>query len=145
MWARLHRIKFWRFYVPFAKVNFHGLGSISLAGMGGVAAIVGAACIRLDVPADQKQPAMRLVTAKITRVRRRWCNFIVQGNEQAEIEWLFGRLAGRTLRACCIASMASAFSATSASSNADGRLVALRRGHVGQEPVHNNLSCPPNT
>ena len=78
MWARLHRIKFWRFLVPFAKVIYVGRrGFISPEWNSALPqSSVSACCIRLDMPADQKQPAMRLVTAKITLVRRRWCNFM---------------------------------------------------------------------
>ena len=115
MWARLHRIKFWRFYVPFAKVNFHGPKDEYFISKEWNSALpqssVSACCIRLDMPADQKQPAMRLVTAKITLSPAEMVQFhAVQGNEQAEIEWLFGRLAGKDAVACCgIASMASDF------------------------------------
>ena len=142
MWARLHRIKFWRFYVPFAKVNFHGPKDEYFISKEWNSALpqssVSACCIRLDMPADQKQPAMRLVTAKITLSPAEMVQFhAVQGNEQAEIEWLFGRLAGKdAVRMLWYSQHGERLfpADINVESNADGRLVALRRGQADQKP-----------
>jgi malonyl CoA-acyl carrier protein transacylase/phosphopantetheinyl transferase (holo-ACP synthase) len=142
MWARLHRIKFWRFYVPFAKVNFHGPKDEYFISKEWNSSLpqssVPACCVRLDMPADQKQPAMRLVTAKVTLSPAEMMQYYgVQGNEQAEIEWLFGRLAGKDAARMLWYSQHGErlFPADiNVESNADGRLVALRRGHAGQKP-----------
>jgi malonyl CoA-acyl carrier protein transacylase/phosphopantetheinyl transferase len=100
MWCRIHRLKYWRFYVPFAKVNFHGPKDEYFISREWKLALpsspVPAACIRLDMPADQKQAAMRLVTAKVTLSPPEWDEFRAgAGHEQRQTEWLFGRLAAK--------------------------------------------------
>jgi phosphopantetheinyl transferase len=100
MWCRFHRVKYWRFYVPFGKVNFHGPKDEYFISKEWKLALppspVPAACVRLDMPADQKQAAMRLVTAKVTLSRSEWQEFRgAKGKEQRQSEWLFGRLAAK--------------------------------------------------
>jgi phosphopantetheinyl transferase len=140
MWSRLHRVKFWRFYIPFNKVNFHGpkdeyfiSEEIPLQ-----PASVSAHCVRLDVPADQRQAGMRLVTAKVTLSPSEWPEFrALQGSEQEQTEWLFGRLAMKdTVRLLWHARhgvrLFPADIVIKASS--DGRPVAVRRSRAGSGP-----------
>ena len=86
----------------------------------------------------RKQPAMRLVTAKITLSPAEMVQFhAVQGNEQAEIEWLFGRLAGKdAVRMLWYSQHGERLfpADINVELNADGRLVALRRGQADQKP-----------
>jgi malonyl CoA-acyl carrier protein transacylase/phosphopantetheinyl transferase (holo-ACP synthase) len=98
-WSRMHRLTFWRFYVPFANVNFHGPKDeyfISKEWNVAVPRSVSASCARLDIPPDQKQAGMRTVTAKVILAPEELTQFrAVAGDEQRESEWLFDRLAGK--------------------------------------------------
>ena len=99
LWSRMHRLTFWRFYVPFAKVNFHGPKDeyfISQEWNLAVPPLQPASCIRLEIPPDQKQAAMRAVTAKVILAPDEFRQFqAMVGDEQAESQWLFDRLAGK--------------------------------------------------
>jgi len=99
LWSRMHRLTFWRFYVPFAKVNFHGPKDeyfISKVWDLAVPRSIPASCIRLDIPPDQKQAGMRMVTAKVILAPEELTQFRgAAGDEQQESEWLFDRLAGK--------------------------------------------------
>jgi malonyl CoA-acyl carrier protein transacylase/phosphopantetheinyl transferase (holo-ACP synthase) len=99
LWSRMHRLTFWRFYVPFANVNFHGPKDEYFISkewdVAGPRSTV-ASCIRLDVPPDQKQAGMRTVTAKVILAPQELDQFrTVAGDEQRESQWLFDRLAGK--------------------------------------------------
>lgn len=99
-WCRFNKVKYWRFYVPFGKVNFHGPKDEYFISKEWKAALpqtaVPACCIRLDMPLDQKQAAMRLVTAKVTLSPAEWQHFrSLSANEQKQNEWLFGRIAAK--------------------------------------------------
>jgi phosphopantetheinyl transferase (holo-ACP synthase) len=98
MWCRIHGLKYWRIYVPFVKVNFHGPKDEYFISKEWPRVLpsspVPAACLRLDMPADQKQAAMRLVTAKVTLSPTEWQEFReLAGHEHRQTDWLFGRLA----------------------------------------------------
>jgi malonyl CoA-acyl carrier protein transacylase len=97
LWSRMRRLTFWRFYVPFAKVNFFGPKDeyfISQEWNVAVPRSVPASCIRLDIPPDQKQAGMRMVTAKVILASEEFRQFkAIAGDEQYESQWLFDRLA----------------------------------------------------
>jgi malonyl CoA-acyl carrier protein transacylase len=99
LWSRMHRLAFWRFYVPFANVNFHGPKDeyfISKEWCNGAHPSSTARCMRLDVPPDQKQAGMRIVTAKVVLDPSEFEQFrSLDGDEHREGEWLFGRLAAK--------------------------------------------------
>jgi phosphopantetheinyl transferase (holo-ACP synthase) len=100
LWSRMHRLTFWRFYVPFAKVNFHGpKDEYFISKEWDLAlprSVVPASCVRLDIPPDQKQAGMRIVTAKVVLAPSELAQFrAVAGDEQRESQWLFDRLAGK--------------------------------------------------
>jgi malonyl CoA-acyl carrier protein transacylase len=100
LWSRMHRLTFWRFYVPFANVNFHGPKDEYFISKEWHLAVprlvVPASCIRLDIPSDQKQELMRSVTAKVILAPEELAQFrAVAGDEQRECQWLFDRLAGK--------------------------------------------------
>jgi hypothetical protein len=128
LWCRFHRIKYWRFYVPFAKVNFHGpkdeyfistewaaplergqrgegRGEVVEKGDREVTAVPrpsplapgpSAACIRLDIPVDQKQAGLRLVTSRVTLSPQEMPEFRrLDKDERRQTEWLFGRIAAK--------------------------------------------------
>jgi malonyl CoA-acyl carrier protein transacylase len=76
VWARLHGLTCWRFYVPFGEVNFHGpkdqyfLGEHWRRAEGQLRPPAGGcapfALVRLAPPADLQQAAMLRVTAQVT-------------------------------------------------------------------------------
>lgn len=100
LWSRMRDLTFWRFYVPFAEVNFFGpkdeyfISKPWDVGLEGSA--VPACCIRLDTPTDQKQKTMRIVTSKVTLAPAEMVQYrALGGDEEGEIAWLFGRLAAK--------------------------------------------------
>jgi malonyl CoA-acyl carrier protein transacylase/phosphopantetheinyl transferase (holo-ACP synthase) len=99
-WSRIHRVTLWRFYVPFANVNFFGPKDeyfISKEwGLAEPRSAIPTSCMRLDIPPDQKQAAMRLVTAKVILAPSEFAQFrAINGDEQRESQWLFDRLAAK--------------------------------------------------
>ena len=100
LWGRINRVKYWRFYVPFAKVNFHGPKDEYFISSEWPAVLPEApppaSCIRLDIPLDQTQPGMRLVTARVTLDPGELKEFhALNGRERRQTEWLFGRNAAK--------------------------------------------------
>ncbi|MDB5592195.1 acyltransferase domain-containing protein [Enterovirga sp.] len=100
LWSRMSNLTFWRFYVPFAEVNFFGPKDeyfISKPWDVGLAnSAVSACCIRLDTPPDQKQKQMRIVTSKVTLSPGEMVQYrALGGDEPRETSWLFGRLAAK--------------------------------------------------
>jgi malonyl CoA-acyl carrier protein transacylase len=99
LWCRIQGLKFWRFYVPFSKVSFHGPKDEYFISREWKAAASGSAvracCMRLDVPPDQKHPGMLRVTAKVTLAPSEWRQFSKLGSAQSSAEWLFDRLAAK--------------------------------------------------
>jgi len=76
VWARLNKAKYWRFYVPFARVNFHGpkdqyflsqrwteVEAQAHATNGKLAPFT---VMRLEPPPDLQQAALQRVTAQVT-------------------------------------------------------------------------------
>ncbi|HMF19508.1 MAG TPA: 4'-phosphopantetheinyl transferase superfamily protein [Gemmataceae bacterium] len=100
LWGRINRVKYWRFYVPFAKVNFHGPKDEYFISTEWPAVLPDApppaSCIRLDIPVDQAQAGMRLVTARVTLDPGELKEFhALKGRERRQTEWLFGRNAAK--------------------------------------------------
>jgi len=96
--TRLKGAKFWRFYVPFAKVNFHGpKDEYFLSKEWGLERYAtNASLMKLDVPLDLKQAGMRLVTSKITLSPHEQQQFKgMQVTESRLDDWLFGRIAAK--------------------------------------------------
>lgn len=100
---QLDSVRYWRFYVPFGQINFHGPKDeyfLSQDEPGAWpaehAGTARAQLIRLEPPADLTQPAMRLVTGKMTLSQREWVELRnLNGPERDEIDWLFGRAAAK--------------------------------------------------
>jgi phosphopantetheinyl transferase (holo-ACP synthase) len=137
----MHRLTFWRFYVPFAKVNFHGPKDeyfISKVWDLAVPRSVPAACIRLDIPPDQKQAGMRMVTSKVILAPEELTQFrAAAGDEQHESDWLFDRLAGKdAVRVLWHARHGERLFPADIiiDIKANGRPLARRRGPAGTEP-----------
>jgi malonyl CoA-acyl carrier protein transacylase len=101
VWGRLNGVKYWRFYVPFGRVNFHGpkdqyflsrrwseVEAQAQAG-GGPLAIV-----RLEPPTDLQQAALNLVTARVTLTPEEMRAFrrLPRGGAETKA-WLFDRIA----------------------------------------------------
>ncbi len=123
LWCRLNRLKYWRFFVPFGDVNFHGSKDEYFISKEWPEVLLPEptkqpqdheaqetpkrpgifaedkkqrCCIRLDMPADQRQANMRLVTAKATLSGREWQEFRrLSGPDRQLNDWLFGRLAAK--------------------------------------------------
>jgi malonyl CoA-acyl carrier protein transacylase len=110
LWCRLVSAKYWRFYVPFGEVNFHGPkdeyflsrvwkeltednaspNSSSLADKKNLA------LTRLEPPADLQQPVLRMATARVTLSPAELHQFRHLQESEAKInEWLFSRIVAK--------------------------------------------------
>ena len=99
-WSRMTDLTFWRFYVPFAEVNFFGPKDeyfISKPWDAVLAhASLPASCIRLDTPPDQKQKTMRIVTSMVALAPVEMERYrALGGDEESEIGWLFTHLTAK--------------------------------------------------
>ncbi|MBW3596199.1 MAG: polyketide synthase dehydratase domain-containing protein [Planctomycetes bacterium] len=98
LWCELVA-KYWRFYMPYGDVNFHGRKDeyfISNRWDEAVADTPRGVCVRLEPPVDLHQPAMQMVTAKITLSddeMREYCRMNVPPKKR--FDWVFGRLAAK--------------------------------------------------
>lgn len=110
LWCRLHSVKYWRFYVPFGEVNFHGPKDEyflsrpwkqnrehpevplrqSRTGLP-------FALMFLEPPADLLQAALRRVTAKVVLGRNEGQQFRALQDKPPRFvnDWLFGRIAAK--------------------------------------------------
>jgi malonyl CoA-acyl carrier protein transacylase len=104
LWCRLTSAKYWRFYVPFGEVNFHGPKDEYFLSVPWKQLVIGPpgqdkkffSLMRLDPPADTKQPVLRLATARVTLSPAELTHFrALKGTDQQINEWLFGRIAGK--------------------------------------------------
>jgi malonyl CoA-acyl carrier protein transacylase len=104
LWCRLTSVKYWRFYVPFGEVNFHGPKDEYFLSVPWKQLAIGppgrdkkfSSLMRLDPPADTKQPVLRLATARVTLGPVELANFrALEGTDEQINEWLFGRIAGK--------------------------------------------------
>jgi malonyl CoA-acyl carrier protein transacylase/phosphopantetheinyl transferase (holo-ACP synthase) len=101
VWCEL-TAKYWRFYMPYGDVNFHGrkdeyfisnrwddaIGEAGVAPRG--------VCVRLEPPVDLHQPAMQMVTAQMTLSAdemREYRSMNVPPKKR--FDWVFGRLAAK--------------------------------------------------
>jgi malonyl CoA-acyl carrier protein transacylase len=105
VWCRLNAARYWRFYVPFGEINFHGpkdqyfLSTRVSPGEaaekskeGGVPVCV----MRLDPPADVRAAVLREAAARVTLSPAELEAFRrVKGPDAAINEWLFGRIAAK--------------------------------------------------
>lgn len=99
----LRGAKFWRFYVPFGEVNFHGPKDEYFLSKECLLPhlVTGASCMRLNIPTDLRQPGMRLVTARVTlspAEEKQFRNMLESKSRLSESkldEWLFGRICAK--------------------------------------------------
>jgi hypothetical protein len=104
VWGRLNGVKYWRFYVPFGRVNFHGpkdeyflsrrwaeAEGQAPPGDGRPAPF---ALMRLDPPTDLQQASLQMVTARVTLTPPEMQAFrrLPRGSAEAKA-WLFDRIA----------------------------------------------------
>ena len=102
LWCRLSAARYWRFYVPFGDVNFHGpkdeyfVSRPWREAQERLAAGRQVSLIRLEPPADIQQPVLRLATARVTLSPGELPAFRRLSASEREInEWLFGRMAAK--------------------------------------------------
>ncbi len=101
VYLRLKGMKCWRFYVPFGEVNFHGPKDQYFLGRRWseleVTSEIPFALVKLEIPADLKQPAMSRVTAQVTLSARELTEFRTHHREKSEQghHWLFDRIAAK--------------------------------------------------
>jgi hypothetical protein len=106
VWARVRKLKYWRFYVPFGRVNFHGPKDIYFlsrrwtemeapahAANGQRRAF---AIMRLEPPADLQHVALHRVTAQVALTPAEKEAFRRLPPRDAETAgWLFDRIAAK--------------------------------------------------
>lgn len=108
VWLRMRGARNWRFYVPFAKVNFHGpkdeyflcqrweeaTEALKAAGFPRDLRV-----LRFEPPIDLKQPTIRGVAARVTLSRDEFNQFNRLCADPASSidpnQWLFGRLVAK--------------------------------------------------
>jgi malonyl CoA-acyl carrier protein transacylase len=104
LWARLEQVKYWRFYVPFSRVNFHGpkdqyflsqrwteVETQCRPGAGGAFAVV-----RLEPPTDLQHPGLNRVAAQVALTPSELEAFRqLPPRDTQTKEWLFDRMAAK--------------------------------------------------
>jgi malonyl CoA-acyl carrier protein transacylase len=100
VWGRLNGVKYWRFYVPFGRVNFHGPKDqyflsrrwTEVEAQSPSPAVI----VRLEPPTDLRQAALNLVTARVTLTPAEMRDFrrLPRGGAETK-EWLFDRIAAK--------------------------------------------------
>jgi malonyl CoA-acyl carrier protein transacylase/phosphopantetheinyl transferase (holo-ACP synthase) len=112
LWCRLAGARYWRFYLPFGEINFHGPKDEYFLSTSWPAALPcpansaddqgrpRAVCARLAPPKDLLQSAMQLAAAQVALCDRERAEFqSLAGRADVRpdqrIDWLFGRLAGK--------------------------------------------------
>jgi malonyl CoA-acyl carrier protein transacylase/phosphopantetheinyl transferase len=102
LWCRLSAARYWRFYLPFGDVCFHGPKDEYFLSRDWPQALASgdettpARCVRLDVPPDLRQGTLRLATARVTLSPAELQRFReVEGEEERKAGWLFGRIAAK--------------------------------------------------
>jgi hypothetical protein len=145
LWCRLVGARYWRFYVPFGEVNFHGPKDeyfLSKAWPLDLPTAQGrplASGVRLNPPTDLRQPAMRLVTGRVTLSRAELRQFRhLRGTEHELNDWLFGRIAAKDAARILWWEHRGErlFPADiEIDSTPDGRLAARRRGRDGDHEL----------
>jgi hypothetical protein len=102
LWCRLSSARYWRFYVPFGEVNFHGpkdeyfISRPWTEAREQVAGTQPSVLIRLEPSVDNQQPVLRLATARVTMSPSELQEFRrLKGNDREINDWLFGRIAAK--------------------------------------------------
>jgi malonyl CoA-acyl carrier protein transacylase len=146
LWCRLTSAKYWRFYVPFGEVNFHGPKDEYFLSVPWKQLHIGqpgqdkkfSSLMRLDPPADTKQPVLRLATARVTLSPAELGSFrALKGTDGQINEWLFGRIAGKdAVRTLWWEHHGERLFPADIDVDLDsaGRFLARRRGSTGASP-----------
>jgi phosphopantetheinyl transferase len=107
LWCKLDGAKYWRFYLPFGDVNFHGrkdeyfiskpwrevVAALNVAGDDPHPA---AFCVRLEVPDDLQNPAMLQVSAQVSLTKDELKQFkALRVSDKQQSDWVFGRMAAK--------------------------------------------------
>lgn len=96
---RFDSVQYWRFYVPFGEVNFHGPKDeyfLSKKVAWSPAADGKAVLMWFDPPLDIRQPVIRGAAAKVTLGADEFAAYrALPGPEPAIDAWLFGRIAAK--------------------------------------------------
>jgi malonyl CoA-acyl carrier protein transacylase/phosphopantetheinyl transferase (holo-ACP synthase) len=100
VWCQL-TAKYWRFYMPYGEVNFHGRKDEYFISNRWPEATPASwakrgVCVRLEPPMDLHQPAMQMVTAQMTLSSdemREYRRLTVPPKKR--FDWVFGRLAAK--------------------------------------------------
>jgi malonyl CoA-acyl carrier protein transacylase/phosphopantetheinyl transferase len=107
LWCKLDGAKYWRFYLPFGDVNFHGRKDEyfiskplpeALPPGGEVSDDRGPTtfCVKLEVPPDLQNPAMVQVSGQITLTPEEIRQFKqLQTTDKQKSDWVFGRMAAK--------------------------------------------------
>jgi malonyl CoA-acyl carrier protein transacylase len=104
VWARMNGVRYWRFYVPFGRVNFHGpkdqyflsrrwteieaqLGDVGLSSL---------ALMRLDLPPDLRQAHVQRILARVMVTPDELQEFRRQSQDEKKAAvWLTERIAAK--------------------------------------------------
>ena len=140
-WLRLTGAGYWRFYLPFGKVNFHGPKDEYFLSRGWPEAVGGSAgfgcCQFLEPPPDLKQPVLRAAGARVTLTPTELAVYETWSGTDADLnDWFFGRLIAKdAVRAAWTAKHGEAmYSADIETEVVDGRVVCKPRGAPKVEP-----------
>jgi malonyl CoA-acyl carrier protein transacylase/phosphopantetheinyl transferase len=107
LWCRLDGAKYWRFYLPFGDVNFHGRKDEYFISKSWPDALrrleapndergATAYCVKLEVPADLQNPAMLQVSAQVSLTREELKQFRgLRTSDKQKSDWVFGRMAAK--------------------------------------------------
>jgi malonyl CoA-acyl carrier protein transacylase len=103
IWGRLTGVKYWRFYVPFGRVNFHGPKDqyflsrrwSEVEAQAPSNARQPMALMRLEPPTDLQQAALNRVTACVTLAPQEMREFRALSRGDATRTWLFDRIAAK--------------------------------------------------
>lgn len=109
VWCQL-TVKYWRFYMPCGEINFHGRKDEYFLGEQWPEALARSTtedkedkdaaprgvCVRLEPPVDLHQPAMQMVTAKVTLSDDEMREYRAMNvTPKKRFDWVFGRLAAK--------------------------------------------------
>jgi len=145
LWLRLTGAGYWRFYLPFGHVNFFGPKdeyflsrnwpeAVPPRGEGGPER----RCLRIEPPADLKQPVLRAAGARVTMTPRELVEFSAWNDTDDKLNaWFFGRmLAKDAVRAAWSDKYGqSIFPADIETDVIAGRLVCMPRGDAKTESL----------
>ncbi len=99
IWCRMHKARYWRFYVPFGDVNFHGPKDeyfISQECPEFPPTPTGPCLMRLELRPDILQLAMRMATAYVTLTPDELRQFRdLTGPEKEHNQWLYRRIVAK--------------------------------------------------